>query len=186
MNRRDALRNLALFTGGMILAPSCNFDQEDILQAYDNLKVTPSQSGLLASIADTIIPPTTDIKGAADIRVQDFILVMVNDCMKPEEQEMFMKGLSDFNSFSKNNAGKGFDNLAPAEREAVIIQGMALENEDQQHITKFLQTTKRFTIQGFMASEYMMTEVNPYSLIPGQYQGEVLIANLKPESQIHG
>jgi len=185
MNRRDALRNLALLTGGMILAPSCNFDQEEILQAYDNLKVTPSQSGLLATIANSIIPPT-DTKGAADINVQDFILVMVNNCMKPEEQETFSKGLSKFNDYSKKTSGKAFEKLTPEDREQVILQGMAIDNEDQQHITKFLQTTKRFTIQGFMASEYMMTEVTQYSLIPGPYQGEVLIANLKPESQIHG
>jgi hypothetical protein len=98
MNRRDALRNLALLTGGMILVPSCNFDQEEILKAYDNLQVTPSQRGLLRAIADTIIPPS-DIKGAADIDTQDFILVMVNDCMKPEEQETFTQGLGDFNSY---------------------------------------------------------------------------------------
>ena len=185
MNRRDALRNLALLTGGMILVPSCNFDQEEILKAYDNLKITPSQRGLLSSIADTIIP-ATDIKGAADIGTEDFILVMVNDCMKPEEQEIFTKGLSEFNAYSKKTSGKAFEKLTQAEREQVILQGMALENENQQHISQFLQTTKRFTIQGFMASEYMMTEVTQYSLIPGTYQGDVLIANLNPETQIHG
>lgn len=185
MNRRDALRNLALLTGGMILVPSCSFDQEEILKAYDNLKVTPSQSQLLSAIADTIIPPS-DIKGAADIGTQDFILVMVNDCMKPEEQETFTKGLSAFNSYSKKTGGKDFEKLEAAKREEVILQGMAIDNEDQKHIAQFLQTTKHFTIQGFMASEYMMTEVTQYSLIPGAYQGEVLIANLKPETQIHG
>lgn len=185
MNRRDALRNLALLTGGMILVPSCNFDQEEILKAYDNLKITPSQKGLLSNIADTIIP-ATDTKGAADISTEDFILVMVNDCMKPEEQETFSKGLSEFNAYSKKTSGKSFEKLEPAERERVIMQGMALENEDQKHIPTFLQTTKRFTIQGFMASEYMITEVTQYSLIPGSYQGEVLIANIKPETQIHG
>jgi len=185
MNRRDALRNLALLTGGMILVPSCNFDQEEILKAYDNLKITPSQKGLLSSIADTIIP-ATDTKGAADIGTEDFILVMVNNCMKPEEQETFSKGLSEFNAYSKKTTGKAFEKLETAEREGIIMQGMSIEDENKRHISQFLQTTKRFTIEGFMASEYMMTEVTQYSLIPGLYQGDVLIANLKPETQIHG
>lgn len=185
MNRRDALRNLALITGGMVLVPSCNFSQDDVLSAYDNLSVTASQRELLASIADTIIP-ATNTKGAADISVQDFILVMVNDCMTPEAQETFSKGLNDFNGFSKKTGGTAFLKLGREERENVIIQGMSTADEDKAHISQFLQTTKRFTIQGFMASEYMMTEVTQYSLIPGTYQGDVLISNLNPENQIHG
>ena len=185
MNRRDALRNLALLTGGMILVPSCDFSQEEVLKAYDNLEVTPTQSQLLSLVADTIIPPS-DIKGAADLSVQDFILVMVNDCMMPEQQQEFSKGLKDFNSYSKKTGGKAFAKLDPADREKVILAGMDVEDEDKLHIQKFLQTTKRFTIQGFMASEYMMTEVTQYSLIPGTYQGDVLIANLNPETKLHG
>lgn len=185
MNRRDALRNLALLTGGMILVPSCSFDQEEILKAYDNLNITTSQSELLRTIADTIIPPS-DIKGAADVGTQDFILVMVNDCMKTEDQETFTRGLSDFNAYSKKTSGKDFEKLDSAQREEVITHGMALDNEDQKHISQFLQKTKQLTIQGFMASEYMMTEVTQYSLIPGTYQGDVLISNLNSETQIHG
>jgi len=181
MNRREALRNLALITGGMVLAPSCNFSQEEVLTAYDNLSVTPSQRQLIASIADTIIP-ATDIKGAADISVQDFILVMVNNCMTPEAQETYTKGLNEFNSFSKKTEGKAFQKLETAEREKVILQGMGTEDENKRHISQFLQTTKRFTIQGFMASEYMMTEVKSYSLIPGQYNGAVLITDVKTEN----
>lgn len=185
MNRRDALRNLALITGGMVLVPSCNFSQEDVLTAYDNLSITPSQSQLLASIADTIIP-ATDTKGAADISVEDYILVMANDCMEPEAQDTFTRGLNDINGYSKKIGGKAFQKLERAERENVIMQGMATQDENINHISQFLQTTKRLTIQGFMASEYMMTEVQQYSLIPGTYNGEVLITDIKSENNIHG
>ncbi|KEO72149.1 gluconate 2-dehydrogenase subunit 3 family protein [Anditalea andensis] len=181
MNRREALRNLAIITGGIILVPSCNFSQEEVLVAYDNLSIKPSQAELLASIADTIIP-ATDTKGAADISVQDFILVMVNDCMEQDAQETFTQGLNDFESFSKNAGGKAFLKQERGTRERVITQGMSLEDEDNLHISEFLQITKRMTIQGFMASEYMMTEVRPYSLIPGTYNGEVLISNIDKES----
>jgi hypothetical protein len=180
MKRRDALRSLALLTGGMVLVPSCDFSQEDILSAYQNLEVTPSLKQLLAEIADTIIP-AGNIKGAADIEVQDFILVMVNDCMEKEAQQTFMSGLNGFEDFSKKSKGNKFEKLTQEQKEALVLEGLSTEDESHKTIRNFLQTTKRFTIQGFMASEYMQTEVKPYSLIPGDYQGDVLIADLKTE-----
>jgi hypothetical protein len=180
MNRRDALRSLALLSGGLVLVPSCDFSQEDILSAYNNLNITQNQKRLLAAIADTIIP-SGSTKGAADIAVEDFVLVMVNDCVDEQGQQNFTKGLKNFNDFSKNTSGKKFLDLDAEARKETIIQGLATENEEQQHFKEFLQATKRFTIQGFMASEYIQTEVKPYSLIPGAYQGEVLISDLKTE-----
>ncbi len=180
MNRRDALRNLALITGGLVLVPSCDFGKEDILSAYQNLQITPSQQKLLSQIADTIIPAGY-IKGASDLAVQDFILVMVNDCMDPENQKSFSNGLSNFDAYSEKSGGKVFDKLDVPQREQVLKTGLATEAEEEMEIRSFLDTTKRFTIQGFLMSEYMMTGVNPYSLIPEKYNGEVLIADLKTE-----
>ncbi|WP_373494108.1 gluconate 2-dehydrogenase subunit 3 family protein [Aquiflexum sp.] len=180
MKRRDALRGLALLTGGLVLVPSCDFSKEDILSAYQNLEVTPSLKQLLAEIADTIIP-AGNLKGAADIEVQDFILVMVNDCMEIEAQQTFMSGLKSFDDFSKKSTGNKFGILTQEQRETLILEGLSTEDESQQTTKDFLRTTKRFTIQGFMVSEYMQTEVKPYSLIPGEYKGDVLIADLKPE-----
>lgn len=183
MKRRDALRSLAMLTGGLVLVPSCDFSKEDILSAYQKLQVTPSLNALLAQIADTIIP-AGKIKGAKDLSMQDFILVMVNDCIDETGQKSFMDGILGFNPFSETNAGKAFDKLDVAERETLIRSGLALEDESQKHIKDFLSMTKRFTVQGFMLSEYIQTEVKPYSLIPGEYK-DVLIADLNPE-RIHG
>ncbi len=187
MKRRDALRSLALITGGLVLVPSCDFSKEDILAAYQNLQITPSLQQLLKDIAGTIIP-TGSIKSAADIEVQDFILVMVNDCIDAEGQKSFMQGFQVFEDFSKNSGGSAFSKLDQAGREAVVKAALAIElpentkPEDPQKATKeFIGMAKRFTIQGFMMSEYIQTQVKPYSLIPGDYQGAVLISDLKPE-----
>jgi hypothetical protein len=179
MKRRDALRSLALITGGLVLVPSCDFSKEDILSAYQNLNITPSLKQLLADIADTIIP-AGNIKGAADIEVQDFILVMVNDCMDEEGQKTFMNGLNSFEDFSKKTAGSSLGKLDQKQKESLILSGLSSEDESQKEIRDFLRTTKRFTTQGFMMSEYIQTQVKPYSLIPGEYKGDVLIADLKP------
>lgn len=180
MKRRDALRNLALITGGLVLVPSCDFSEEDILSAYDKLKVSSSMKDLLAQITDTIIP-AGNLKGAADLKVQDFILVMVNDCLDDDAQKSFMKGFNSFELYSKDKKGKKFDALERTEREDVVHAGLQEEQEEKKDLRGFLGTTKRFTIQGFLLSEYMQTEVKQDSLIPGDYQGEVLIESLQKE-----
>jgi hypothetical protein len=93
MNRRDALRSLALITGGLVLVPSCDFSKEDILAAYQNLQITPSLQQLLKDIAGTIIP-AGNIKSAADIEVQDFILVMVNDLHGCRRSKILYAGIA--------------------------------------------------------------------------------------------
>jgi hypothetical protein len=184
MNRRHALRHIALISGGLALIPSCDFSKEDILAAYQNLNVTASQKALLGVISDTIIP-AGEIKGALNLEVPDFILVMVNDCFTKENQDKFTAGLTAFPDYVKNTAGKKFESLTTKEKEELILSGTKLEGDDTPEgkekgdIAYFLNSTKRFTIQGYMASEYLQTEIIPYSLIPGEYNGAVLITDLQ-------
>lgn len=181
MQRREVLKSLAILTGGAVLIPSCNFEKEDILAAYSNLQITPSLQTLLGQIADTIIPPG-QLKGASDLAVQDFILVMVNDCFDTDQQAQFTKGLLGFNAFSKKAAGGNFSKLDSPTKEKVIAEGLAIDedsaDETGKAVRSFLSIAKRLTIQGFMMSEYIQTEVKPYSLIPGSYNGEVLISSI--------
>lgn len=178
MNRRIALKHLALISGGLVMIPSCDFSSDDILAAYENLKVTASQNKLLGEISNTIIP-AGEIKGALDIEVPDFILVMVNDCMTSENQTLFTTGLAAFPEYVKNTAGKKYDKLSTKEKEELILAGTKLEGDENMALTYFLNSTKRFTIQGYMASEYIQSEIMPYSLIPGEYNGAVFISDLQ-------
>jgi len=185
MNRRHALRHIALISGGLALIPSCDFSKDDILAAYENLRVTATQKALLASISDSIIP-AGEIKGALDLAVPDFILVMVNDCFTKENQEKFTAGLQAFPEYAEKTAGKKFADLSAKEKETFLLQGLALTGDETTSEGKllaqvgyFLSSTKRFTIQGYMASEYIQTEIIPYSLIPGEYNGAVLIADIQ-------
>jgi len=184
MNRRHALRHIALISGGLALIPSCDFSKEDILAAYENLKITATQKALLAAISDSIIP-AGEIKGALDLAVPDFILVMVNDCFTKENQEKFTAGLQAFPDYAEKTTGKKFADLSSKENETLLVQGLALTGDENPEGTVlaqvgyFLSSVKRFTIQGYMVSEYIQTEIIPYSLIPGEYNGAVLISDLQ-------
>ena len=54
--------------------------------------------------------------------------------------------------------------------------GSTKVNDD---VKSFFNTTKGLTIFGYMRSEYIMTEVMPYTLIPGSYGPCETIDNAK-------
>lgn len=184
MNRRSALKQAALITGGLAFMPSCSFDQERVSIALKKLKIKASHEKLLAEIAETIIP-ATDIPGAKDLNVHEFVLVMVDDCLDKADQDIFVKGLDKFEEFTGQHYGKSFSKGTQAEREEILrrIEEQGESNEttviNLQEIKTFLDRTRQFTIQGYMSSQYVMTEVVPYQLVPGHFKGCVPVEQVK-------
>ncbi|WP_215226528.1 gluconate 2-dehydrogenase subunit 3 family protein [Echinicola shivajiensis] len=169
MNRRLALKQMALVTGGLALIPGCDFSEEKILAAYDELQITDGHQQVLKSLVDTIIPKT-DLKGAVELGVHDFVLVMANDCLGKEDQQRFVSGLKGFDQYVKTNFGTKFLKLDQAKAVEVVDtlldakKEVSAGSEDYQY---FVKTTKKYAIQAYMASEYVMTELMPYTLVPG-------------------
>lgn len=178
INRRSALKQLALLTGGVVLAPSCVFDSQRVSVALDNLKITSEQEELLAEIVETIIPATQDIPGAKKLDVHLFVLVMVDDCREKADQERFVRGLKQMDAFTLNRYGHSFIEANQKERESIltdILDATPAASDDssspQKDIREFLSMTKRYTIQGYLQSQYVMTEIFPYELVPGHFEG---------------
>ncbi|AGA77314.1 gluconate 2-dehydrogenase subunit 3 family protein [Echinicola vietnamensis] len=169
MNRRLALKQLALAAGGLALIPSCDLSEEKVLAAYDELKITESHLQLIQKLVDTLIPET-ELKGAAALGVHDFVLVMANDCMSSDEQSQFLSGLHEFDGYTKKTAGTRFTKMdAPKAAKTVeaILEETTNSDKEAEDVRYFLQTTKKYTIQGYLQSEYVMTELMPFQLVPG-------------------
>ncbi|MFO7826147.1 MAG: gluconate 2-dehydrogenase subunit 3 family protein [Cyclobacterium sp.] len=179
MDRRSAMKQLAILTGGIITIPACDFSEEAILQAYQNLNITASQKALLTRITNTIFPGTT-LKKAEDLQLQDFVLVMCNDCLQENQQQSFVNGLKQWDEFSQQNFGKAFSKMDQATAADAIRQTMAMEAEPGSKTTemgRFLAITKQFALQGYLNSEYFMTEIKPYELVPARFFGSKKIEN---------
>ena len=176
MDRRLALKQLALFTGGLMAFPSCDFSRENVLAAYEKLQVTDAHRDLLARVVETILPGG-EIKGAKELNMQDFVLVMANDCLGEEDQSRFIRGLKNFDAYVKKKSGSIFEkmNQETAESSFMAIVDSEDKSEEMEELKYFLNTTKRFTLQGYLNSEYFMTEVMPYNMIPGGFQGAKMI-----------
>lgn len=154
MDRRQALRQVLIVTAGVSLLPACGNNSGSASIPLKAISITEKEEAFLAKLADAIIPPT-DTPGAAELGAHLFALRMVDDCFSSEEQAKFTAGL-------KLAEEKGAD---PAALEA------------DENIKPFLNAYKRLVIQGYTQSEYVMTNLLPYQLVPGKYLACVPVSN---------
>ncbi|HTF19844.1 MAG TPA: gluconate 2-dehydrogenase subunit 3 family protein [Chryseolinea sp.] len=182
MNRRIALKQLGLITAGAALLPACAKEAAKATSiALKNIQVSGGQEVVLAEIAETLIP-ATDIPGAKAINLQQFILRMVDDCQSTEAQKDFEKGFAEFEQAVDKKYGESFAELSAADKKAFLTEldktaKAEREKEDLSPLSKFYSTTRRYAIQGFTSSEYVLTNVLPYNMIPGKFIGCVPITD---------
>lgn len=167
MERRTVLKSL-LFNGvGAALFSSCFSKSAGPSIALDNPEITHPAENLLPEIVETFIP-ATDTPGAKDLNICQYVLMMVDECLEKPDREIFVKGLDQFDPFTKRCFGKSFLEATSTEREQILrnIQ-QNFPNEagpGHQQVKAFLSVTKRLTIQGYVSSQYFMTEIVPYQL----------------------
>lgn len=179
MNRRIALKNMALVAAGLLVLPGCDTTgwNETAVQATDPL-LSAKQEGLLAEIVETLIP-TTDTPGAKELKVHAYVHKMVADCFEEDAQQALVKGLNHVEKLSDKKYNQPFAACSPAERTAILEQ-MSLSREDVQK--GFFELVKGLTIQGYMTSEYVMTHITKYEMVPGRYHGCVPVQSSIPLS----
>ena len=131
--------------------------------------ISAEEEAMLAALCETILPKTTT-PGAKELSSHIFALTMVDDCRKKEDQDRFISGMKAFQERCKSAAGKDFANSAIDQRNAVLASIIAEKDEDSD-LKYFFKTVKGLTIQSYTASEFFMTKVQVYELIPGRYHG---------------
>jgi len=179
MNRRELLNRLSIVVAGTFYYSSCNFTQEDVLSAYSNLGISSGEKELLQSINAVMIPSDPKIKGASDLALEDFILVVVNDCLNSEKRDRFVRGLRSFEEYRQEVASDELDAFSSEDAESLITAVLNAKGDQEDDHKKdakfFLETTKELLIQGYMKSEYVMTEIMPYDMAPGGFSGKVKV-----------
>ena len=164
MKRRNALKNLGLITGGILLFPSCDFSDEKVSIILNKLKIDATQETLLKEIIDTMLPEG-EIPGGISAKSHNFVWYYIDDCVSEEEQVGFMRGLDEFDQKSKIAIGKNFADSDETIRLQTLNDFMT--NEDESTINDFLEAVKRLSVWNYMNSEYIMTNEMPYKLVPG-------------------
>jgi len=167
MNRRAAVRTLLYIAGGTLVLPACFRESGKASIDLTNLSISEDNDQLLAELTETLVP-ATDTPGGKELLLHLFVLKMVDDCHTPEEQDQFTKGLSAFSTWSQKELGSEFANTDVNSRTELL--GKIGESTDED-LKQFFSIAKRRTIQGYLNSKYVMTNLVKYELVPGRYNG---------------
>ncbi len=176
MDRRTAIRNLAIVIGGAALLPACTSQHPTV--KFKHFDIDFDQQTLVTDIAETIIPKT-NTPGATDLNLYAFVMLMVDDCTKKADQQAFLKGMDEFNSVPKKLFGKSFSECSKKEKEAVLLSFEKKGNGYSADLLAFYNTVKNYTLFGYTNSKYFMTKEVVYELVPGRYNPYYPVKNLK-------
>ena len=163
MNRREAVQRVALMMGGVLAAPLMAGVMGQITNTGGSITVSVEQEAFLAEVADIIIP-TTDTPGAKVAGVEKFIVRVMRDCYKKEDQEKFYAGLAKLDADSQSKFSKGFVGLDLAQKNEMVK--LSTVNDKP-----FFQRMKELTVTGYFTSEIGATKALEYLPIPGKFQG---------------
>jgi Ca2+-binding EF-hand superfamily protein len=167
MQRRSAVKNIALTIGAAIVLPS--WANAWSKGSFKNIstKISAFQENILAEIVETIIPKT-NTPGAKELNIQQFIPIMIADCYDKKAQEIYVKGFELVDNNAKNLYSKPFLDCDSKQRLEVLNKMSKSENADEK---TFLQLVKGLTIKGYLSSEYVMTNLRIYEYAPARYHG---------------
>ena len=169
MDRRSSLKTLIIISAGAALLPSCLQDKKKSSLSLKNIKIDANEEELLSGLSETIIPKTST-PGAGDVSAHLFALMMVDDCYASGDQDKFVKGLKEFEDFSKKKFDKSFVKCTPSERTG-MVKSIQSKKDIPENVAFFYSAMKRLTIQAFISSEYYLTMVEVYKLVPGKFYG---------------
>ena len=169
MNRRKAIKNLAIVSGGLITLPqwmvSCGLSDSTIHQT----SFTIAEQEILASITDAIIPAGNSI-GALSVGVDKFLQKLIDDCYEKDVQDNVKTQLKALENSAKEINKKTFGDCTLAQRQELLLK---LSTSAKKEEKDFFELLKSETIRGFNTSQKVMEEYLGYKVAPGHYYGTV-------------
>lgn len=195
MERREALRNVALLLGGTlsastfsVLFESCSPSEK---QGNGQNLFTADEEALITEISDVIIPDT-DTPGAKAAGVGPFIAMMVRECYPEDVQESFVDGLKEIDDLSESKFKNTFVNLSLEQKNGILREvadktvrlkeeekaraDAEKNNNNTQAVSKyekkphFFQLIRELTLLGYFTSEIGATKALAYLPVPGRYE----------------
>ncbi|NJB72152.1 hypothetical protein GGR42_002643 [Saonia flava] len=179
MNRKDFIQRAALLGGTAMVLPigilqSCEY--KPVLRT----ELTDADIPLLDEIGETIVPTTPESPGAKEAKIGAYMVVMINDCFLPEDQEIILNGINMLDTYCAKQYNSSFERLSSDEK-FNVLQGLqeeatalALEQEGMDEpVVHYFDHLKGLTISGYFSSEIGMTIAREYVPIPGKYESVI-------------
>ncbi len=166
IKRRSALSKIAAGIAGVVSLPAwTNGWSPASLNHFRYL--SRGEEEFLEAITDTIIPKT-ETPGAKELGVHHLIQKIIKDCYEEAAQNAIRSGIMLTDAVAIGDYGDGFTKLSPAQRLKVLKKMSTSDYADQK---SFISSIKRLTIDGYMRSEYVMTNITKCEFAPNRSYG---------------
>jgi hypothetical protein len=200
MQRRELLKYTGLVLGvsataGTLvgLVSSCNTDNTNSASGAKEkddwmpTSLSPEQFALLGLIADTMLPKTKT-PSASELKVDRFVDALLTEWYAPDNRQIFMNGLDNFNLKAGEKLGKSFSDASDSERteylnalNAEVLAALKTLAPEAKPLPshQFFLLLKDAVYKGFFANEQLCTEILVYDPIPGVFKGCTALQDTK-------
>lgn len=176
MNRRTLIKNILLLGAFGVTSASLfkwfQTTKQPVPDSLDNYELTISE------LAETIIP-RTDTPGAKDVRVEIYIINILENCTDIKTRNNFLKGLESLESYVFDQYNRKLSQCTMAEKIEVLIH-FEKKSSYSYHIlnkinaklfgTPFFIKLRELTVEGYCTSKTGATKGLAYDYIPGNYE----------------
>lgn len=177
MKRREALTTAGLLIGGSIigadsLLTSCKSrKRKSIFGILDKKEMS-----IVEELAETILPKTSTSPGAKDVKVAEYINIIVTDCLSEEHQKVIKEGIINLDQLAAQQFDDDFVELKLVQKGEFLLRleevsanhNKSKTSADPPHYYTIL---KQLAIRGYKTSELVGTTVLRHVPIPGRYEG---------------
>lgn len=175
INRREALKRVALLCGGALSAPTVagilsGCQPNTSSGAWSPAALSDHQNDLIIAVSEHIIP-ATDTGGAAAAQVNRFIDAMLADGFMPDDRNRFLAALDEVDAEAEAEYDTPFLECADDEQVALVTawdEAAFGPNADTDAPT-FFRTMKELTVYGYYTSEIGATEELRFDPVMGRY-----------------
>ncbi len=182
IGRREALRRAAMLLGGILSAPAI----AGVLAGCDSRSadgtwrvLTSEQGGLVATIAEHIIPET-DTPGARAAGVHVFIDRMLAGHYGDEDRKRVLDGLGDLGARAQRECGRPFIRCSDDEQRALLIRldEEAFAPMAGRRELPWFRMIKELTVLGYYTSEIGATQELRHVAVPERFGGCVPLTEI--------
>ena len=181
MNRREAIKFSGWITGTGLLVPgvfaalySCQNSPKG--ENWQPLALTAEEVSQLKLLSDTIVP-ATETPSATDVRVHEFVDLVVADVLSDDQSQSVRDGLRVMNQTSISIRGDAFEDLTEMRRNELVtkIDTEAFAEESTgvypDSFLKDYRYLKGLILMAYFTSEEGVKQNLNYVVLPGEYIG---------------
>lgn len=173
MDRRSALRILTTTASASALPAPVLAAARSVhiaIAGSPALKTLNShQNATVSAMADLLIP-RTETPGALDVRVNEFIDLILTDWFDPPERDRFLAGLADVDALSRKQFSNDFVALSPGQQSEILVllgeQLLRDSNRSAREPENFYRTFRELVLHGYFTSQPGATQQLHEEIIP--------------------